>query len=95
MIDTGAARTIGEKYTANPTNDAERAEVNTVGGSAMAQIVLTYLTISGKRFRIPLVVAQGSNKKLGFDILIGQDVLAEFASVKIDYANHVVIFETK
>jgi hypothetical protein len=93
-IDTGAAQTVGETYTAIVPIGSDRVDINTVSGSSSAAIVLTYLTISGKRFRISMVVSQGP-RKLGFDVLIGQDVLSQFRSVQIDYANHVVIFETR
>lgn len=90
-LDTGAARSVGASYTAITVNSSEQAELTTVSGSGGAAVVPTYLTISGQRFRIPLMVWQG-RKKLGFDILLGQDVLRQFKSVTVDYVHHVVIF---
>ena len=95
-IDTGAEGSVGGSAAVSSASLllAKFVTMLTPAGSQIARETQQVLIVGDMRIPISLEVI-ANPKKLDADILIGQDFLQQFSSVRIDYAHHVVTFETK
>ena len=95
-IDTGAQGSVGGSTAVSGASLllAKFVTMLTPGGSQLARETEQVLIVGDTKIPILLEVI-ANPERLDGDILIGQDFLQQFSSVRIDYTHHVVTFETK
>ena len=102
LLDTGAVSTVIDVSCLDSSQqfDLKHAEIRgeRAGTHGEAQAATVSLALAGKEWKERRVAAMnlsdvGKHFGTRIDGLLGQDVLSQFSSVRIDYKNHVVELE--
>ena len=95
-IDTGAQRSVGDSSVMSKASmrGATARVIQTSAGDQAARETSQVIIVGPVKIPVSLEVTDGV-ERMDADILIGQDFLRHFSSVKVDYKNHVVIFESE